>query len=76
MGERLNERGKSRCIADGEYQIIKDAQQYSGKFRAFGDEWNGIYGLLQAGTIKKICIFDGFKIYMFFRIYFFLWPIL
>ena len=33
-------------FADGEYQIIKDAQQYSGKFRAFGDEWNGIYGLL------------------------------
>lgn len=31
---------------DGEYRVIRDAKKYSGKFQAFGDEWNERLGLL------------------------------
>jgi len=33
-------------FGDGEYRIIRDSLKYSGKFQAFGDEWNERLGLL------------------------------
>ena len=48
-------------FADGEYRIIEDAKNYSGKFCAFGDEWNQIYGLenLDIQILKNQLIDSG-----------------